>query len=622
MSLRGEIKRILNELLSNSKKITELPSGTSPSGSELIEVVQGGTNVKLTISQVASGGVGVLSVVAGTNITVDNTDPQNPIISAGGGGSGTVTSFSAGNLSPLFTTNVADATTTPALTFTLSTQNANKVFAGPTNGADAAPTFRVLVAADIPDLSAVYWGLASGGTLTGNNTISGAFKLTFSNSVTATGAAGYGVEMNPTVVAAANNDVLRGVSLNPTFTNGAFTGLANSVLVLGSGLTASSGNTSFQGLLVRPTYNLTSTATNTIRGVYYNPVLTSMTGVTHYSFICTSGAFSFTHNVVSQNVITGTATTTANNQDFVSVTPTLTTRATASDTFNMWKFQPTGTAGAASLTWYNLFSDTTNVSTANSPSRWAGYFLGGLRVGNSTNAASTNVLLLETTQSQTIFNVTSSASSIFSINNNSSSTVATITGLASLPANGLGVVGTFTAATGAAQMLSLNATMVAGANSDALKCIRLFPTSFTISTRTNITTYGLHYQPQATSVSSGSFSAHYGIIVDGATASINILSGFMSATPTAFVDCGAVVTAAASLRIRAGATTTAPSSPNSGDIWHEGTGNRLMFRQGGTSVELIGTSSVNSVSPTSPNRTITVLLNNTTYYIHAKTTND
>lgn len=34
----------------------------------------------------------VQSVVAGTNITVDNTDPQNPIVSASGGGSGTVTS--------------------------------------------------------------------------------------------------------------------------------------------------------------------------------------------------------------------------------------------------------------------------------------------------------------------------------------------------------------------------------------------------------------------------------------------------------------------------------------------------------------------------------------------------
>lgn len=77
-------------------------------------------------------------------------------LSASAPGTGTVTSFSAGNLSPIFTSNVATATTTPALTFALSNQNANLVFAGPTNGAAAAPTFRSLVAADIPDLSATY----------------------------------------------------------------------------------------------------------------------------------------------------------------------------------------------------------------------------------------------------------------------------------------------------------------------------------------------------------------------------------------------------------------------------------------------------------------------------------
>lgn len=71
-------------------------------------------------------------------------------------GAGTVTSFSAGDLSPLFTTSEATVTTTPALTFTLSTQTANRVFAGPTTGSAAAPTFRTLVAADIPDLSATY----------------------------------------------------------------------------------------------------------------------------------------------------------------------------------------------------------------------------------------------------------------------------------------------------------------------------------------------------------------------------------------------------------------------------------------------------------------------------------
>jgi hypothetical protein len=68
------------------------------------------------------------------------------------GGSGTVTSFSAGNIATIITSSVATPTTTPALTFALVTQTANTVWAGPTSGAAATPTFRALVAADIPSL--------------------------------------------------------------------------------------------------------------------------------------------------------------------------------------------------------------------------------------------------------------------------------------------------------------------------------------------------------------------------------------------------------------------------------------------------------------------------------------
>ena len=80
------------------------------------------------------------------------------------GGGGSVTSFSSGNLSPLFTTSVATPTTTPALSFSLNTQNANTVFAGPTSGGAAAPTFRALVAADLPAVSSAW------ATLTGDLT--------------------------------------------------------------------------------------------------------------------------------------------------------------------------------------------------------------------------------------------------------------------------------------------------------------------------------------------------------------------------------------------------------------------------------------------------------------------
>jgi hypothetical protein len=56
------------------------------------------------------------------------------------GTGGTVTSFSAGTLSPLFTTSVANPTTTPALTFSLSNAGAFTIFGNDTAGS-AAPTF-------------------------------------------------------------------------------------------------------------------------------------------------------------------------------------------------------------------------------------------------------------------------------------------------------------------------------------------------------------------------------------------------------------------------------------------------------------------------------------------------
>jgi hypothetical protein len=65
------------------------------------------------------------------------------------GGSGTVTSFSAGTLSPLFTTSVANPTTTPALSFAQVSQNANLFFASP-DGVSGNPSFRAIVAADVP----------------------------------------------------------------------------------------------------------------------------------------------------------------------------------------------------------------------------------------------------------------------------------------------------------------------------------------------------------------------------------------------------------------------------------------------------------------------------------------
>lgn len=49
----------------------------------------------------------------------------------------------------------------------------NLIFAGPATGPATAPTFRVLVADDLPNDSGAYWKTSSGGTLSGANTITG-----------------------------------------------------------------------------------------------------------------------------------------------------------------------------------------------------------------------------------------------------------------------------------------------------------------------------------------------------------------------------------------------------------------------------------------------------------------
>ena len=70
--------------------LTSLPSSITTG--DLLYVVRNGVSYKALESDLPSGGV-VETVVGGTDITVDATDPANPIVNfTGAGGSGTVTS--------------------------------------------------------------------------------------------------------------------------------------------------------------------------------------------------------------------------------------------------------------------------------------------------------------------------------------------------------------------------------------------------------------------------------------------------------------------------------------------------------------------------------------------------
>lgn len=102
-------------------------------------------NVGLTPQQLADV-AGLIGARSQAVIGQETADPSLP----GAVGFGTVTSFSAGDLSPLFTTGELNVTTTPALSFVQIVQNANLLFAGPASGAAANPTFRALSAADLP----------------------------------------------------------------------------------------------------------------------------------------------------------------------------------------------------------------------------------------------------------------------------------------------------------------------------------------------------------------------------------------------------------------------------------------------------------------------------------------
>jgi hypothetical protein len=117
------------------------------------------------------------------------------------GGSGTVTNFSAGDLSPLFTTTETNTTTTPALSFTLSNAAAHTFF-GNNTGSSAAPAFSAINEADVTSLTTdlsnkqAITTAATGLTAAGTNQ-STALALSGNNSTqeVTTAASGTGVKL-------------------------------------------------------------------------------------------------------------------------------------------------------------------------------------------------------------------------------------------------------------------------------------------------------------------------------------------------------------------------------------------------------------------------------------------
>lgn len=101
---------------------------------QVLAMLQQGSNVTLTPG--GSGATQTLTIAAS---------------GTGGGGSGTVTSVGL-SLPGIFSVANSPVTSAGTIAASLVVQAANRVWAGPSTGDDAAPTFRALVQADIPGL--------------------------------------------------------------------------------------------------------------------------------------------------------------------------------------------------------------------------------------------------------------------------------------------------------------------------------------------------------------------------------------------------------------------------------------------------------------------------------------
>ena len=93
------------------------------------------------------------NLLAGTGVGLSFDSVGRVTVSATGSGSVTSVGLS---LPSFITVSGSPVTSSGTLSGSLANQSANTVFAGPTTGSAAAPAFRSLVAADIPDLSGTY----------------------------------------------------------------------------------------------------------------------------------------------------------------------------------------------------------------------------------------------------------------------------------------------------------------------------------------------------------------------------------------------------------------------------------------------------------------------------------
>lgn len=155
------------------------------------------------------------------------------------------------------------------------------------------------------------------GTLTGNRTVSTASgytltlspQTTFNPTVTAASASAVGTQLSPSLTAAANNDQLVGLHINPTFDRGAFTGLKTYGLMV-EGIGIGRGGSSNQFSLAFGINALKSNTANSNTAIGYQSLQNTTSGSDNTAV----GTNTLANNVTGQgNTGIGTAALNAHN---------------------------------------------------------------------------------------------------------------------------------------------------------------------------------------------------------------------------------------------------------------------------------------------------------------------
>jgi hypothetical protein len=290
-------------------------------------------------------------------------------LGSGGGGGGSVTTFSAGNLSPLFTTSVANATTTPALSFTLSDAATNTWF-GNATGVSTVPIFNsagALTKTDDTNVTLTLGGTPTTSLLkavsltlgwTGQLAVSrgGTGQSTYTDGQLLIGNSTGGTLTKATLTGTANRlSVTNGngsITLNID-TNYVGQSTISTVGVIGTGAwqgTAIGTSYGGTGLTALGTANQLLRVNSGATGLeYFTPAFWGLTGTSTLTGVAT-----ITSNTANQHIFGGTWTAISSDQYHLSISPSITARATASDTVKTVVIAPTITATANNQTLLTL----------------------------------------------------------------------------------------------------------------------------------------------------------------------------------------------------------------------------------------------------------------------------